>query len=591
MHRGFLLPLLVTMAWLCLAGEGPPDRGPLQLTLKRAVALALSPEGNTYIQLSDENLRQAKSRSNEVRSALLPDIEAQAAQTTAMRSLAALGLDLAASDTLLGAAKNPPPCTATPIVCSVLSTAEAPLLTDIADKIPRVVGPFTSVDVRARLTQNVFDFSSIRRYQSSRAALRAAKSDRGTTDNSVSGSVAKAYLAALRANADVEAYQANVSLAEAVLKQSENQKSAGTGTGIEVTRAKVQLANEKQHLLVVENERSKANLQLLRVMGLNLATELELTDKLSYEPVDAISVEQAEAEALKNRPDVKAQADREAASRLNANAVKGERLPSLVAYADYGTTGVDGSIAALLPTRDYGVSLRVPIFDGGRRDARRAETASQFRQERVRANDLHEQVELEVRMSLDSLHSAEEQVKVAEAGLSLAESEFTQARRRYEAGVASSLEVTDAQTRLERARDNHIAALFNHNVARFDLGQATGTILEMVQRDLSGETRRPVMTAPPVPRNGAASPARPAAAMTELFATPPPEMSVQAPPAQEPRIPGIFAAPAAAPPFMMIAARAATAAPVRKATAGKRGRRRARRRSAAKTKRRATKSA
>ena len=85
----------------------------------------------------------------------------------------------------------------------------------------------------------------------------------------------------LRADADVEAYQANVALAEAVLKQSENQKSAGTGTGIEVTRAKVQLSNEKQRLLAVQNERSKAYLQLLRVMGLNLATELELTDKLT----------------------------------------------------------------------------------------------------------------------------------------------------------------------------------------------------------------------------------------------------------------------------------------------------------------------
>jgi outer membrane protein len=151
--------------------------------------------------------------------------------------------------------------------------------------------------------------------------------------------VAKAYLAALRANADVEAYQANVSLAEAVLKQAENQKNAGTGTGIEVTRAKVQLSNENQRLLVVENERSKAHLQLLRAMGLNLATELELTDKLSYEPVDAITVEQAESQAVKNRPDVKAQAEREAAARLNANAVKAERLPSLYAYADYGTTG------------------------------------------------------------------------------------------------------------------------------------------------------------------------------------------------------------------------------------------------------------
>ena len=126
----------------------------------------------------------------------------------------------------------------------------------------------------------------------------------------------------------MEAYQANVSLAEAVLKQAENQKSAGTGTGIEVTRAKVQLSNEKQHLLVVRNERSKTHLQLLRVMGLNLATELELTDKLSYESVDAISVEQAETEALKNRPDVKAQAEREAASRLHANAVRVERLPT-----------------------------------------------------------------------------------------------------------------------------------------------------------------------------------------------------------------------------------------------------------------------
>src|SRR5580692_4871639 len=110
MHGRSLLPLpailLLSLPLHCRAGEGPSDRGPLQLTLKRAVELALSPEGNTYIQLSDESLRQAKSRSTEVRSALLPDIEAQAAETTAMRSLAALGLDLATDQALLGAEKN-----------------------------------------------------------------------------------------------------------------------------------------------------------------------------------------------------------------------------------------------------------------------------------------------------------------------------------------------------------------------------------------------------------------------------------------------------------------------------------------------------
>jgi outer membrane protein TolC len=151
-----------------------------------------------------------------------------------------------------------------------------------------------------------------------------------------------------------------------------------------------------------------------------------------------------------------------------------ERLPSLVAFANYGSigTGIDHA----LPTRAYGLSLRVPVFDGGRRDARRAETLSQYRAEKIRTNDLKEQVELDVRLALDSLHSAQDQVKVAEEGLELAENELTQARRRYDAGVAVGLEVTDAQTRLERARDNRIAALFNYNLARIDLAQAMGAV-------------------------------------------------------------------------------------------------------------------
>jgi outer membrane protein len=485
MHRYLILILLGAAPWTLRAGDAADaadaQRGPLRLSLKRAVDLALSPEGNTYMQLSDESFKQAKSRSAEARSALLPDIEAQAGRVTAMRSLAALGLNLAASQALLGAASNPPPCTSSALICGVLSTAEAPLLEDIANQIPRVIGPFNSVDVRARLTQNIFDFSSIRRYQASRAVVRAAKAERDNTGDTVTAAVAKAYLNALRTDAALQAAQANVDLAEAVVKQAENQKRAGNATGMDVTRAEVQLANDKQRLLAARNEQTKAHLQLLRAIGLSLETTVELTDKLTYEPMQPITVEQARAEAFKNRPDLKAQAQREAAARLNAHAVKYERLPTFGVFADYGTTGVDGLNTSLLPTRDYGFALRVPIFDGGRRDARRAEAASQFRQERTRTNDLHEQVELEIRTSLDSLHSAEEQYQVAQDGLRLAENELTQARRRYAAGVASSLEVTDSQTRMERARDNQITALFAYNAARIDLGKAMGNLQSMIQ--------------------------------------------------------------------------------------------------------------
>ncbi len=73
-------------------------------------------------------------------------------------------------------------------------------------------------------------------------------------------------------------------------------------------------------------------------------------------------------------------------------------------------------------------------------------------------------------------------MQTAREGLTLAENELAQARRRYEAGVTNSIEVTDAQTRLIRARDNLIVALFSHNLARIDLATATGNIQEYVNQ-------------------------------------------------------------------------------------------------------------
>jgi outer membrane protein len=160
--------------------------------------------------------------------------------------------------------------------------------------------------------------------------------------------------------------------------------------------------------------------------------------------------------------------------------VKAERLPSVGVFGNYGTTGPE--IIGAVPTRDVGVSMKVPIWDGGRREARRAESLSQLRQEQVRTRDVTQQVELDVRLALDELRSAAAQVETAREGLMLAENELAQARRRYEGGVTNSIEVTDAQTRLDRARDNQIAALYNYNIARLDLATATGSISEYVNQ-------------------------------------------------------------------------------------------------------------
>ncbi|HYW43468.1 MAG TPA: TolC family protein [Bryobacteraceae bacterium] len=443
--------LTLCLAPLAFAADQTADRGPLQLSLKRAVELATSPEGNTNIQLAGEALAQAQSRSAEARAALLPNLDAAFADQSSTRNLAAMGL------------------------------------TNIAIPIPgfhfpTFVGPFSTMDARITGSQTVFDFGSIRRFQASKVGVSAAKSGVEDTAERVASQVARAYLAAVKADTDVETAQANVALSQAVAAQAEHQKTAGTGTGIEVTRAKVQLANDQQQLLAAENSRRAAHLRLLRAMGLRLDVEMELTDKLQYLPVDAVTLAQAKAQAIQKRPDLQEQQEREGNARLSASATRLERLPSVMAFGDYGDNGT--GFGSALPTRTYGISVKVPIFDGGRRDARRAESDSEYRSEKLRTNDLKEQIELDVRLALDELRSADDEVKVSREGLQLAENELTQARRRYDAGVANSLEVTDAQTRLERARDNQTAALYGYNVARLDLAQAMGNV-----RATASETR------------------------------------------------------------------------------------------------------
>jgi len=433
-----------------IAADQQAERGVLALSLKRAVQLAISPDGNAQIQLSGEALKQAESRSAQARAALLPDFSSSLSYTDQTRNLRAFGLGF-----------------------------NIQAIPGYSFSFPSLVGPFAVMDARISGSQSVFDISSIRRLQSARAGISAAKSDTQSMEEKVAAQVARAYLSAIRADADVETAHANVTLSQAVLKQAENQKGAGTGTGIEITRARVQLANDQQRLLVAENARRTAHLQLLRVMDLSLDIELELTDKLGIVPVDTITLERAKAQALADRPDLKAQQERETSTRLSASATKLERVPSLSVFGDYGV--VSSYLDEGLPTRAVGVNIRIPIFDGGRMDARRAEAASQYRAEIVRTKELREQIELDVRLALDALHSAEEQVKVARDGLRLAENELAQARRRYESGVAFSLEVTDAQTRLERARDNQTEALYNYNLARIDLEQSMGHVRSSVQ--------------------------------------------------------------------------------------------------------------
>ena len=120
------------------------------------------------------------------------------------------------------------------------------------------MGPFDVFDARASAQQSVLNFSTVRKYQASKATLAATKFDNDATRSQVSDEVARAYLACLRADADRDTARANVQLSEALLAQAQRaQAAAFPGTGIEITRAEVRLRQPRQSLIRAENNRTQ----------------------------------------------------------------------------------------------------------------------------------------------------------------------------------------------------------------------------------------------------------------------------------------------------------------------------------------------
>ena len=106
----------------------------LPLSLKRAVEIALAPEGSPRVALAEESIRQSQTGIAQARAAFLPDIEASVTDQSETVNLRSFGLNF-------------------PLPAGV--------------SFPSLVGPFSVFDARATANQSVFDFSSIRKYQSS----------------------------------------------------------------------------------------------------------------------------------------------------------------------------------------------------------------------------------------------------------------------------------------------------------------------------------------------------------------------------------------------------------------------------------------
>jgi len=319
--------------------------------------------------------------------------------------------------------------------------------------------------------QPVLDFQAYHRWKSSQQREHATRDDYQDSRDLVVRVVASLYLNAQSAAALVDSAQSRVTRSEALLKLANDQHDSGVATGLDVLRAKVQLVNDQQALLVARNTAKQTLFVLARNIGLDPGTPLELAETLDFRPIQRPEIADAVNTALADRSDYLSVVRQRDEQQELQRASRARSLPRISVSGNYGANGRTFSGISTVGALE-GV-LKLTIFDRDR-EGELQEIGSRLQRLNSQLADLRLQIEEDLLEAILNLDSANNEVQVAQDGLTLAEQELDLARVRFQAGATNNIEVTTAQDSLSRAQQNRVTALTRHVDAKIALARALG---------------------------------------------------------------------------------------------------------------------
>ena len=349
---------------------------------------------------------------------------------------------------------------------------------------PSLVGPFNVFDARVNVTQSVFDRRASSLAQAENHRLAAAELNVKSARDLVVIVSGNLYLEALAAQARVDSARAQLETAQAILDQATQLKASGIVAGIDVLRAQVQLGTEQLRLTSATNDAALTKLKLARVMGLPAGQAYTLSNDIPDLPSPDMTLEQAYERALTTRPDYLAALERVKAAEADRQAAASEYLPSVRVAGDYGTIG--NTIGSAKGTYSVSGAVNVPIFNGGRTRGRLLQADADLRMRRSEVEDLKASIDYDVRASFLELATTREQLAVATRSRELAAQQLTQARDRFAAGVASNVEIVQAQEAVAMSSEQYISAAYGYNSAKGSLTRVLGTTEDLVRQLLGG---------------------------------------------------------------------------------------------------------
>ncbi len=367
-------------------------------------------------------------------------------------------------------------------------------------KKPVQVGPqnFNNPDPNARLTPLAFGPTQYTNNYSLQATqlvfsgtfivgLQAVKAFKELSQRSLSRTkieanvnVTKAYYQVLVSDEQIKLLDANIKQLKQQLDQTTQQNKQGFVEKIDVDRLSVQYNNLVTNRENVARSLTLNNAMLKFQMGMPIESELILTDKLENIKLDDQAANIVDTTFYRNRIEYGLLETNIKLNQLDVKAKRAAFLPSVVANAGLSTVFQENHIGYLYdagyPFSSIGLSINIPIFNGGQR-------VNQLRQTEINVvkaqNDLHNAengFKLQATAARISFFNSIQSLNNQKRSRELAHEVLRVSTIKYQQGVGSSIEVTQAQTALETADTQYIQALYDALVNKVNLDKAYGKI-------------------------------------------------------------------------------------------------------------------
>jgi outer membrane protein len=236
-----------------------------------------------------------------------------------------------------------------------------------------------------------------------------------------------------------------------------------------VTQAEVERA--ELHLVDARNAYADAKAALNNAMGLSdRAPEYHLADILTYSPVTG-TLRVFLAQALQQRPDLKALGDQARAMGARIVQYKSDYYPTVNAMGGYSALGTGLPAANNL---NVGIVITWPIFSSFLTSHQVAEATAEQRALQDGIEDLQQRVILEVQTAFLDLQTALQRINRAEKALVASRVQLELAEQRYETGLTDIVELEDAQRYYTYDDAAYALALYGFSVAKASVDRATG---------------------------------------------------------------------------------------------------------------------